>query len=168
VPAGTQLGFVREPFPGNILPAGRLDANAIKLLNLYPAPNLPGLFNNYAANPKLSNNADQFDVRVDHNFSQKDSIFGRVSYVDNPTFIPGPFGGIADGGSFSAGDQEAKSINAVVSETHLFSGTLVNEVRAGYNRISSSRLQPNANTDGIPAQFGIPGVPQGNSNGGLG
>ena len=146
VPAGTQLGFVREPFPGNILPAGRLDANAIKLLNLYPAPNLPGLFNNYAANPKLSNNADQFDVRVDHNFSQKDSIFGRVSYVDNPTFIPGPFGGIADGGSFSSGDQDAKSFNAVVSETHLFSGTLVNEVRAGYNRISSSRLQPNANT----------------------
>src|SRR5271154_485058 len=168
MPAGTQLGFVREPFPGNILPANRLDANAIKLLNLFPAPNLPGLFNNYAANPKLSNNADQFDVRVDHNFSQKDSIFGRVSYVENPTFIPGPFGGIADGGSFSSGDQDAKSLNTVVSETHLFSPTLINEVRAGYNRISSSRLQPNANTNGIPAQFGIPGVPQGDSNGGLG
>jgi Carboxypeptidase regulatory-like domain/TonB dependent receptor len=168
VPAGTQLGFAREPFAGNILPADRLDANAIKLLNLYPAPNVSGLFNNYAANPALRNNADQFDVRVDHNFSQNDSIFGRVSYVDNPTFIPGPFSGIADGGSFSSGDQEARSINTVVSETHLFSGTLVNEVRAGYNRISSSRLQPNANTSGIPDQFGIPGVPQGNSNGGLG
>jgi hypothetical protein len=168
VPAGTQLGFVREPFAGNILPAGRLDPNAIKLLNLFPAPNLSGLFSNYAANPVLSNNADQFDVRVDHNFSQKDTIFGRVSYVDNPTFIPGPFGGIADGGSFSAGDQEARSLNIVVSETHSFSPNLINEVRAGYNRISSSRLQPNANTPGIPDQFGIPGVPQGNSNGGLG
>jgi hypothetical protein len=167
-PAGTQLGFVREPFTGNIIPAGRLDANAIKLLNLYPAPNLPGLFNNYGANPVLRNNADQFDVRVDHNFSEKDSIFGRVSYVDNPTFIPGPFTGIADGGSFSSGDQQARSLNLVVSETHLFSATLVNEVRAGYNRISSSRLQPNANVSGIPAQFGIPGIPQGNSNGGLG
>jgi Carboxypeptidase regulatory-like domain/TonB dependent receptor len=167
-PSGTQVGFVREPFSGNILPAGRLDANAIKLLSLYPAPNLPGLFSNYAADPVLRNNADQFDVRVDHNFSQKDSIFGRVSYVDNPTFIPGPFAGIADGGSFSSGDQEARSLNTVVSETHLFSATLVNEVRAGYNRISSTRLQPNANTSGIPDQFGIPGVPQGNSNGGLG
>jgi Carboxypeptidase regulatory-like domain len=168
VPAGTQLGFVREAFPGNILPAERLDPNAIKLLNLFPAPNLPGLFNNYAANPVLRNNADQFDVRVDHNFSQKDNIFGRVSFVDNPTFIPGPFGGIADGGSFSSGDQEARSINTVVSETHMFSPTLINEVRAGYNRISSSRLQPNANTAGIPDSFGIPGIPQGNSNGGLG
>jgi hypothetical protein len=168
VPAGTQLGFVREAFPGNIIPANRLDPNAIKLLNLFPAPNLPGLFNNYASNPVLSNNADQFDVRVDHNISQKDSIFGRVSYVDNPTFIPGPFGGIADGGSFSSGDQEARSINTVVSETHMFSPTLINEARAGYNRISASRLQPNANTPGIPAEFGIEGIPQGNSNGGLG
>src|SRR3984885_5483874 len=167
-PAGTQLGFVQEPFPGNIIPASRLDPNAIKLLNLFPAPNLPGLFNNYASNPVLSNNADQFDVRIDHNISQKDSIFGRVSYVDNPTFIPGPFGGIADGGSFSTGDQEARSVNTVVSETHMFSPTLINEARAGYNRISASRLQPNANTSGIPAEFGIEGIPQGNSNGGLG
>ena len=111
---------------------------------------------------------DQFDVRVDHNFSQKDNIFGRLSFMENPTFIPGPFGGIADGGSFSSGDQLAKSWNSVLSYTHAFSPTLINEARAGYNRISSSRLQPNANTPGIPDQFGIPGVPQADSNGGLG
>ncbi len=168
VPAGTQLGFVRDPFAGNILPANRLDANAIKLLNLYPAPTAASLFSNYAANPILKNNADQFDVRVDHTFSQEDSIFGRVSYDDNPTFIPSPFGGIADGGSFSSGNQEARSVNTVMSETHVFSSSLVNEARAGYNRIASTRLQPNANVPGIPAQFGIPGVPQDNSNGGLG
>ena len=167
-PAATQLGFVREPFAGNIIPAGRLDENAIKLLNLYPAPSSAGLFNNFASNPALANNVDQFDVRVDHNFSQKDNIFGRLSFVDNPTFIPGAFGGIADGGSFSSGDQLAKSWNSVISETHAFSPSLINEVRAGYNRIASSRLQPNANTTGIPDQFGIPGVPQADSNGGLG
>lgn len=167
-PAGTQLGFVREPFAGNIIPGGRLDPNAIKLLNLYPAPTSAGLFNNFASNPALSNNVDQFDVRVDHSFSEKDNIFGRLSFMDNPTFIPGPFGGIADGGSFSTGDQLAKSWNSVLSYTHAFSPTLINEARAGYNRIASSRLQPNANTTGIPDQFGIPGVPQADSNGGLG
>ena len=167
-PAGTQLGFVREPFAGNIIPAGRLDPNAIELLNLYPVPSSSGLFNNFASNPALANNVDQFDVRVDHTFSQTDNIFGRLSFVDNPTFIPGAFGGIADGGSFSAGNQLAKSWNSVLSETHAFSSTLINEARAGYNRIASSRLQPNANTTGIPDQFGIPGVPQANSNGGLG
>src|SRR5271157_1290632 len=72
-PPNTSLGFVREPFAGNMLPAGRLDPNAIKLLNLFPAPNAPGLFTNYLSNPAINNNTDQFDVRVDHNFSSKDS-----------------------------------------------------------------------------------------------
>lgn len=165
---GSQIGFVREPFPGNILPANRLDPNAIKLLNLYPAPNNSGLFNNLANNPVVRNDVNQFDIRVDQNFSDKDSIFGRVSYSDNPEFIPGPFPGIADGGSFSTGNQTATSTNAVVSETHSFSPDIVNEARVGFNRIATTRLQPNADTLGIPAQFGIQGVPQVASNGGLG
>ncbi len=168
MPAGSQLGFVRSPFVGNILPASRLDPNAIKLLNLYPAPNGAGLFNNYATNPVLKNDVNQFDIRVDQNFSDKDSIFGRVSYSDNPAFFPGPFPGVADGGSFSQGYQTATSINAALSETHLFSPTFVNEVRLGFNRIATSRLQPNADTLGIPAQFGIQGIPQVPLNGGLG
>ncbi len=166
-PTGTQVGFVREPFAGNILPAGRLDPNGIKLLNLYPAPNNPGLFNNYTNNPVLRNDVNQFDVRVDANLSEKDSIFARESFSDNPTFIPGPFSGIADGGAFYTGNQTATANNAALSETHLFSPTLVNEIRLGFNRIATTRVQPNGNTLGIPAQFGIQGVPQVASNGGL-
>ena len=167
-PPGTSLGFVREPFAGNMIPSNRIDSRSVNLLNLYPSPTNNQLFDNFSANPVIKNTSDQFDARVDHNFSDKDSIFGRLTYSDNPTFIPGPFGGIADGGAFYTGNQEAKSWNTVVSETHFFSPTLVNEARAGYNRISATRTQPNANTPGIPDQFGIPGVPQGNSNGGLG
>ena len=165
-PAGS--GFVRDPFPGNIIPADRLDPNAIKLLNLFPAPNNPGLFNNYTSNPVINNDTDQFDVRVDHSITSKDNTFGRLSYVRNPDLIPGPFGGIADGGAFYAGNQFTKSWNSALSETHQFSSSLFNEVRFGYNKLSASRVQPNANTEGIPEQFGIQGVPQGNSNGGLG
>ena len=165
-PAGA--GFVRDPFPGNIIPADRLDPNAINLLNLFPAPNNPGLFNNYTSNPAINNDTDQFDVRVDHSFTSKDNTFGRLSYVRNPDLIPGPFGGIADGGAFYAGSQFTTSWNSALSETHQFSPTFFNEVRFGYNNLSASRVQPNANTEGIPQQFGIQGVPQGNSNGGLG
>jgi len=165
---GVPVGFVREPFAGNMILAKRLDANAIKLLNLFPAPNNSGLFNNYSSNPVVNNDTDQFDVRVDHNFSSKDSAFARVSYVNNPEVIPGPFSGIADGGAFYAGDQNAISWNSALSETHQFSPTFVNEFRFGYNHLSATRVQPNANTNGIPGQFGIQGIPQGNSNGGLG
>ena len=167
-PIGTPIGFAREAFAGNILPAERLDTNAIKLLNLFPAPNNSGLFNNYSSNPAINSNTDQFDVRVDHNISSKDNVFGRLSYLRNPEIIPGPFGGIADGGAFYAGNQNSRSWNSALSETHTFSPTFVNEFRLGYNHLSVSRVQPNANTQGIPEQFGIQGVPQGNSNGGLG
>lgn len=165
---GTPIGYARTPFPGNIIPANRLDPNAINLLNLYPAPNNSGLFNNYAANPVLRNQSNQFDARGDQMFGASDSLFGRVSYVSNPQFIPGPFPGIADGGSFAQGDQTAESWNAVLSETHTFSPSLLNEARFGYNRISTTRVQPNDNTLGIPAQFGIQGIPQVPYNGGLG
>ena len=165
--AGTQLGFVREPFAGNILPSSRLDANGIKLLNLYPAPNGPGLFNNYTSNRKLSNDVDQFDVRGDQNFSEHDTLFTRISYVRNPQFIPGPFEGFADGGGFNAGTQNSTSWNGVLSETHLFSPTTINEARIGVNRIASSRLQAYADTYGIPQQYGIAGIPQLTDNGGL-
>ena len=165
---GSNIGYAREIFAGNILPAGRLEANSIALAKLYPAANNTGLFNNYGSNPISTNTVDQMDARVDHTFSDKDNIFGRFSYVDNPQFIPGPFGGIADGGSFSSGNQQATTYSAALGETHVFSPNLVNEVRLGYNRLSVTRLQPNAGTAGIPAQFGIPGVPEGESNGGLG
>jgi hypothetical protein len=161
-------GFVRSPFVGNILPASRLDSNAIKLLDLYPTPTNSGLFNNFTDNPVIRNDANQFDIRVDQDFSQKDSLFGRVSYSDNPQFLPGPFPGYADGGSFSAGTQTAQAVNSVLSETHSFSPSLINEARVGINRLDATRLQPYANTFGIPEQFGIQGVPQVPLNGGLG
>ncbi|HSU88252.1 MAG TPA: carboxypeptidase-like regulatory domain-containing protein, partial [Terriglobia bacterium] len=168
-PPGTQAGFVREPFPGNIIPAARLDPNAIALLNLFPAPNNPSLFSNFASNPVLRVNANQFDARGDQVIGAKDQMFVRVSYSDSPEFIPGPFTGIADGGSFSSGDQTAKSWNIALSETHTFSPRLVNEARIGVNRIETTRVQPFSNDlSNIPGQFGIQGVPQVPSNGGLG
>ena len=166
---GSPIGLVREPFQGNILPATRLNPNEINLLNLFPAATSPGLFNNFASNPNLRINANQFDERVDANLSQKDQLFGRFSYVDAPQFIPGPFPGIADGGAFASGDQTASSVNMALSETHSFAPTLVNEARLGYNRIGTTRVQPFANDlSNIPGQFGIQDVPQIPFNGGLG
>ena len=166
--AGSQIGFAREPFAGNVLPGNRLDPNAVKLLNLFPKSNNSELFNNYSSDPVVQNDTNQFDVRVDQSFSAKDNAFARVSYVNNPNFIPGPFGGIADGGAFFTGTQHTESWNTALSESHVFSNTLVNEFRLGYNHLSVSRVQPNANIAGIPAQFGIQGISQANSNGGLG
>ena len=163
----TASGFVRDPFPNNQLPADRLDQNAIALLNLYPAPTGPGLFSNYTADRVIQNNTNQFDVRIDRNFSDKDQLFGRFSYADNPDFVPGPFTSYADSSSFTQDTFHNNSVSSAVSETHSFTPTVINEARFGYSRLATSQFQPFANTLGIPAQFGIQGIPQIPHNGGL-
>ncbi len=182
----TGTGFVRDPFGTcaasttdftganitacglNMIPAGRLDANAISLLNLYPAPNGSSLFGNYTASPVLREKRNAFDTRIDFNKSDKDQIFGRFSYVDDPQFIPGPFTGIADGGAFQQGLQAAISIQGALSWTHTFSPSVINEARLGENRIHTSRFGPVATQFGIPAKYGTSAsIPQCCENGGL-
>jgi Carboxypeptidase regulatory-like domain/TonB dependent receptor/TonB-dependent Receptor Plug Domain len=179
----TSNGFVRDPFgtcgPGtaaftlagcglNQLPAGRLDPNAVKLLGLYPLPTTSSVFSNFANSPKLDEHRNAFDSRLDVNFSDKNQVFYRFSYVDDPQFIPGIFGGVADGGGFQQGNQTALAQQSALAWTHVFSPSVVNVARAGLNYLHTTRVSPSANDlSDIPASFGIQGVPQDHENGGL-
>jgi hypothetical protein len=155
----------------NIIPASRLDPNAIALLNLYPNPTtnaVGSLFSNYANSPKLFEHRNAFDARMDINFSDKNQLFYRFSLVDDPQFIPGIFGGVADGGGFQQGNQTAIAEQSALGYTHTFSPSLVNVLRAGLNFLQTSRSSPDANNlTNIPGNFGIQGVPQDALNGGL-
>jgi hypothetical protein len=163
----TSTGFVRDAFPGNIIPANRIDQNAVNLLNLFPSPTLPGLYNNYARLPIQSLTTDSFDVRVDQNFSDHDQMFVRASYTRNPRFVPGPLPGLADGGSFNMGDQTVGTRNAALSETHSFTPTMINSFRYSFARVHTLYAPVQENQTGIPEQYGIEGIEQGSRNGGL-
>ena len=180
----TATGFARDPINTNCapstaaytlaacslnqLPLNRLDPNAIKLLNLYPTPTSGTLFNNFGNSPKLNERRNSFDTRLDLNFSTKNQLFYRFSLVDDPQFIPGIFGGIADGGGFQQGNQTANAQQSALAWTHVFSPTMVNVARAGLNYLHTTRVSPSANDlSDIPGQFGIQGIPQLQENGGL-
>src|SRR5215469_9458236 len=189
-PSGS--GFVRDPFTTacanepagftytltacpdlNLISTSRLDPNAIKLLQLYPLPNASGISSNYNASPNLKEDRQSFDVRMDANFSQKDQAFFRFSLVDDPQFLPGIFGGIADGGGFQEGSQTALGQQSALAWTHVFSSNTINVARGGLNYLHTTRVSPEANNltgtggNGIPADFGIQGIPQQHENGGL-
>jgi hypothetical protein len=68
-----------------------------------------------------------------------------------PQFIPGIFGGIADGGAFQQGPQTAIAQQSALAETHVFSPTLVNVARAGFNYLNTTRESPVAGDLGLPA-----------------
>jgi outer membrane receptor protein involved in Fe transport len=178
----TNPGYVRDPFGAcpastpnfsratcglNQLPANRLDPVAVKLLSLYPAPTSNALSENYTVSPSLYEYKNAFDVRVDFNPAQKDQVFGRFSYVDDAQFIPAIFGGVADGGAFQQGLQIAKSNQSVVGYTHVFTPQTINVAHVGFNHLHTTRYGPEGATNGIPAKYGIQGIPQFAENGGL-
>ena len=181
----TATGFARDPFYNggvsgitnftgasavalmNQLPSARLNAAAVALLKLYPAPTSSALTNNYTTSPAATTTINGFDTRLDHVFSDRDSAFARYSYVHNTQLQPPPFPGVADGGASRPGTGWTESQNEALSETHIFNPRLVLEVRTGYSRVADLRQQFNATVMGIPGQYGIQGVPQIPTNGGL-
>jgi Carboxypeptidase regulatory-like domain/TonB dependent receptor len=162
----------RQPFANNQIPTSRFDPVAQKLINLFPLPDVPGsvavsgVSNNYLSNPSSPDDTDQYDIRMDHKISDSDSIFGRFSFSDRNLTPPGPIPPPLDGAAFSSGNFLNNARSAAISETHIFTPRLVNEIRLGYNRNRSERLQFNSDKD-LSAVYGIPGIPFSANNGGL-
>jgi len=163
---GVPVGVDAAGNPTNIFPKSLIDPLATRLSALFPAPNVSINGSNYLAEPKRRTTQNNFDIRIDHNFSEHDAMFGRFSYEDQPSFIPSPFNNALDGGAFQDGYQDDSYRSAALSEIHTFSQSMVNELRLGYNRINSHRFQLNSNQN-VAAQLGFPGVPFGPNNGGL-
>ena len=73
-------GATRAPFPGNAIPATRIDPVARDLLSHYPLPTSAGTANNYRRVDDETTNQDQFNGRVDHHFpASRDQVFGRLT-----------------------------------------------------------------------------------------
>ncbi|HUO35074.1 MAG TPA: TonB-dependent receptor [Candidatus Acidoferrum sp.] len=165
---GVPIGVDGAGNPTNIFPAGSIDSLAARLAALFPQPNVDinqyGF--NFLAEPKRTASRNNGDVRIDHKISDQDSLFGRFSYEDQPSFTPSPFQNALDGGAFSDGTEEDSFRSLALSETHIFTPTLVNEFRFGYNRINSRRLQLNSDQN-VSQELDYPGVPFGPNLGGL-
>ena len=151
-PNGT--GVVRDPFPGNVIPADRLDQVGLNVASIYPLPNGPGNFDNYTSTVNRSTRDTSFNVRVDHRASDRDSFFVRYSYekfkLDAPQgqsacCLPTPDQAAAsfDLGPFVAGIQNTRltTMGGVVNWTHLFGPSVVNEVRLGFAKTNPETRQ---------------------------
>src|SRR5262249_57600763 len=99
----------RSPFPGNTIPANRIDAVALSLLQHYPLPTAAGTANNYSRTDGEGDDQDQFDVRIDHRFGVHDQAFGRVTYFRDGAVPVAAFpdgSGALAGGSIAVGPQD--------------------------------------------------------------
>lgn len=148
-----------QPFANNQIPANRLDPVAVKLINLFPAPTVPGIeLNNFFRNANLSDDTGRYSGRVDWQPDAKDSVFTRYSYSTRQRFIPGNFGGIADGtASSSQGRQHLTASQVSLGWTRPITATIVNEFRSGFAR-DNSFAQQDPFGQNVTSTF-VPGVP---------
>lgn len=156
---GTGDAWIRDPLNptgNNIIPANRMNQNALKLLQQFPAATRNDrLTGDYAVNPVTRDRNHQGDVRIDQYLSAKDTMFGRFSMARSATLVPAPYGGVIDGSQFGGGDQTVSAYSGTASWTHVFSPTMVSETRFGYSSIDHTRLPFNANDQSIAPRFGL-------------
>jgi hypothetical protein len=153
-------GIGRTAFPGNIIPASRIDPISLKILALIPQPNLPtnpaAPSNNYYALLPFYKNTNYTDEKVDYTMSDKDRLSGRFSF-QRPVIYQAPIFGMA-GGPGNSGFQGTgiqKTYSSGINWNHIFSATLLMEVRVGvahyHNEATPSDYGSNdAQSLGIP------------------
>jgi hypothetical protein len=115
-----------------------VDPSGLAMIKLYPQANAinTNTVTNYSNVPVRGLNEGEFDIRLDHTFSSKDSAFGRFSYDQATSFVPGGSPGFAEANAFGSTQNITNhGRNLALSETHIFNDRNINQFTFGYNRI---------------------------------
>jgi hypothetical protein len=169
-PMTTGPNGARQPFLNNVIPASRLNPVAKVMQSVSPSPNLPGnpwTDQNFAAYYPIVTNQHTWTIKIDQNFSEKDSLSGR--FTQSPYFnaqYGGKYGfpppGCTDCGGTAENDYKVYS--SYLRWNHIFSPTFLNELQlAGfrsathYGTLGDSTKW--ADKLGFPNPFGVTGWP---------
>jgi hypothetical protein len=131
-------GSQAQGVPCNKIPTGLINNVGQALINLYPAPNAsnPSAGYNYVNEPVRQLDETKFDIRLDQTFSSVDSGFGRFSYDQAFSYVPGGAPGFAEANFFGSNQRiRNHARNVALGETHVFSAAMVNQATFGYDRI---------------------------------
>lgn len=157
--------YTRSQFPNNQIPSGRINLFLAAFLMKYvPVPNMgmtPGKAdsNNYLDVRNESHMQDQGTLRVDHNFANGDTLFGRYSIGSENGFSPssGVTATTEDLPGFGA-NFDNRSQQAVISWTRIFATNKVNTASFAVSRLSMDRTSQNDGVNDIVGALGIQGV----------
>ncbi len=127
--------FLRTPFQGNRIPAGRFEPISLRALELVPLPNRNETVNNFVLNNTRRNDTGRVFFRMDHNLGSKHHFFLTHGRQNNDQFTPGV--NVAFPGEGVNGEQGkigSQRRSAVLSDTVTFRPNLIGEFRASLTR----------------------------------
>ncbi len=133
------------------------DPVGLALVDLYPLPTGPGLFEFQGA-PQVPIDQNSFDIRIDQRLGDNDSLYGSFSFFDNEAIIErGAFEDPLAPGGFSA-VADVRSYHNSISWIHTFTPTVLNTARFGFNLVRSIS-SPLAQAGNAGPDFGLTGLP---------
>jgi hypothetical protein len=147
--------FIRDPFPGDVIPAQRINGISAKVVQFYPEPNLIGttaqLVNNFLKTGKAITNTDNYFARVDHLISEKHRIFGRFGYAPSTSSST-----LTDPAFAERSISSNPGTQAMISLTSTFSPNVLGEARISYTRLQFNTFPVSQNFDVASLGFGPP------------
>lgn len=156
--------FTGTPFPGNQIPSSLISPITLKILALYPLPTNSETAGNYLAQPVGNDQLDQFNIRLDHHFSDSDQLTLRYSDGNKNLFEPYTENSVTNVPGF--GDYvRDRGHNALVDYSHVFGPRMTNSLLLGFSRSDRTILQQNYTTN-VNEAWGVNYLPSGALYGG--
>jgi len=172
---GTGSAARRTPFSNNQIPTSLLDPAAVKLVDLLPDPTNSNAINNYTIAPALTQDTDQFDVRIDQNLNASDRLFFKYSFDQTEQITPGTIrtadSGVATVGPYIGTGGKGtrtplRTQSGTLGYSHVFTPATLLEAHAAIVRWRAEVTPLGAAYDSATA-LGIPGINYNALSGGL-
>ena len=161
---GNPDGTGRTPFPGNIIPANRIDSVSQQIQDRIPMPNQPGVASNYTDSGVFNLDRNNYDVKINFNATNSVMIWGKYSkmsaIVTSDQWLGNPQdGGIGgDGWGVGSGTGDTQVNIGTVGFTWTVSPTLVVDAIGSWSQFDQSVEPSDFGVNYGLDVFGIPGT----------
>jgi hypothetical protein len=154
-------GSGKTPFPGNIIPQDRMSPAALKMQQLLPLPNLPGLTSNYEVSGTEKMDRHNYDVKMDWYRSETHRVWGKFSWMDaevaKDTVFGRGGGGAIGGGGDGVGLTDVKVYG--IGHNWTLTPTLLIDGNFGFTDMDQEVVTADLGEGNFGAEFlGIPGT----------
>ena len=160
-PGSPNLPANLQPPPGN---GNLIDPVAQNMLNMFPMPNISGRtpYNNWYGSGSSRNFNDQFDLKIDHRFSEKNLLSVKYSQQWSHNLPFNCFKNFTD--PCAGGPNKSTAHLFAINDTHTISPTLLLNMQLGFTRgaLRISAYNPQGVSDplrklGFPSYLGSSG-----------
>ncbi len=139
---------------GPVVPGAAITPVGLAYFKMYPQPTTSASILNYTSQPNKTQYSTSTDDRIDHHFSDKDSLFARFGYNPVSTLIPGALPAtqaqgstVYPNGTIFSGPSKTTATNIQADYIHIFNPNFVLELKTGYTRININTYPLNHGVD---------------------